>query len=311
MIPFLLALAGSILAQQPGTSRTTLVTVADARNHPIVDLGPDDVVIREGPGDAVGPGGTPDPGSPGHPDARRAPDAASVREIISVHTADYPVIVLIDTGSAARDDFPLIRKAAARFIDRLGRRPIAIGTLANPPALVTDFEDGLERVLGRLDALTADAARESAPLQSIAMAARKLAASGALFSAIVVLSATGVDRPTGRGEELIGPIIDSGVIVQVIANGANRPPPGTPVGQESLDQRGNHLLRDVAQQTLGQFTSIYSAASYQAALDRLADRMSNELMIEYLVPAGSKATDVRVGVRIPGARVRGLGVRPR
>jgi len=34
-------------------------------------------------------------------------------------------------------------------------------------------------------------------------------------------------------------------------------------------------------------------------------------MIEYLVPTQSKATDVKVGVRIPGARVRGFGVAPR
>ena len=31
------------------------------------------------------------------------------------------------------------------------------------------------------------------------------------------------------------------------------------------------------------------------------------MMIEYLVPVGSKPIDVKVGVRIPGARVRGLG----
>jgi hypothetical protein len=35
------------------------------------------------------------------------------------------------------------------------------------------------------------------------------------------------------------------------------------------------------------------------------------MMIEYLVPVGSKPSDVKVGVRIVGARVRGLGVAPR
>ena len=53
------------------------------------------------------------------------------------------------------------------------------------------------------------------------------------------------------------------------------------------------------------------AASYQAALDRLADRLSSEMMIEYIVPVGSKPRDVKVGVRVIGARVRGLGVAPR
>jgi hypothetical protein len=269
-------------AAQPGTSRMTLVTVTDARNQPIVDLGPDDVVIRE---------------------------AAAAREILNVHTADYPVIVLIDTGAGARDDLPQMLKAVSRFVDRLGRRPVAIGTLANPPALVTGFEDNLERVLERLDLLKADASSNSVPLQAAVMAARKLTETGSPFSAIVVVSATDGDRSAGSPQELIGPIIDSGAILHVVAN---RPPPSAAAGQPSQMENANgRVLRDVTQQTLGQFTPIYSAASYQAALDRLADRMSNELMIEYLVPAGSKASDVRVGVRIPGARVRGLGVRPR
>jgi hypothetical protein len=35
------------------------------------------------------------------------------------------------------------------------------------------------------------------------------------------------------------------------------------------------------------------------------------MMIEYLVPVGSRPKDVKIGVRIIGARVRGLGVTPR
>ena len=286
-MPFLLVLFAFIspaVEPQGASSRTTLVTVTDARNQPIVDLAPDDVVIREGPG------------------------GSDTREILNVHTADYPVVVLIDTGAAATDDFPLIRKAVARFADRLGRRPVAIGTLANPPALVTGLEDDLAHVLKRLDALQADPSSDSAPLQAAAMAARKLSDSGSPFSAIVVISATDVDRSAGTPVELIGPIVDSGAIVQVIANWTHRPPAN---GNPLVSGDAARILRDVTQQTLGQFTAIYSSASYQAALDRLADRMSNELMIEYLVPAGSKASDVKVGVRIPGARVRGLGVRPR
>jgi len=281
----LLACTSPAAEPQAAASRVTLVTVTDGRNQPIVDLSPDDVVIREGT------------------------SGKDVREIVSVHTADYPIVVLIDTGGAARADFPQMRKAVARFVDRLGRRPVAIGTLASPPALLTSFDDPLERVLERLDQLEAGQASDSVPLQAATMAARKLTESGSPFSAIVIVSATEVDRSVGRAEELIGPIVESGAIVQVVAN---RTPPGmsgAPV--PSSDNDNSRLLRDVTQQTLGQFTAIYTAASYQAALDRLADRMSNELVIEYLVPAGSKASDVKVGVRIPGARVRGLGVRPR
>jgi hypothetical protein len=75
--------------------------------------------------------------------------------------------------------------------------------------------------------------------------------------------------------------------------------------------RSSPALRALAEQSRGDFTVIYSSASYQAALDRLADRLTSEMMIEYLVPVGSKPNDVKVGVRIIGAKVRGLGVAPR
>jgi hypothetical protein len=69
-------------------------------------------------------------------------------------------------------------------------------------------------------------------------------------------------------------------------------------------------LHALADQTRGQFTTIYSSASYQIALDRLADRLAPQLMVEYVVPIGSSSgNDVQLGVRIPGARVNGLGVR--
>ena len=285
MILLLLTLLafGSPAAPQAGTSRTTLVTVADARNQPIVDVGPDDVVIREGPA---------------------AAGSNATREVLSVHAADYPVIVLVDTGSAARDDFSQIRKAVGRFVDRLGRRPVAIGTLGDPPALLTSFDDEPEQAAQRLDALTVTSS-DSVLLQAVAMAAQKLRETGSIFSAIVVVSASASDRTASKPEELIGPIVDSGAIIHVVAN---RPPATVPSASPSEQAQ---MLRTVVQQTLGQITVIYSAASYQAALDRLAERMSSELMIEYLVPPGSKASDVKVGVRIPGARVRGLGVRPR
>jgi hypothetical protein len=100
---------------------------------------------------------------------------------------------------------------------------------------------------------------------------------------------------------MTAPVVDSGAAVHVIAN---RPAPAAaPASRQPL--------RALAAQTHGEFTTIYSAASYQSALDRLADRMSSEMMIEYLVPVGSKPKDVKVGIKVIGARVRGLGVAPR
>jgi hypothetical protein len=123
-----------------------------------------------------------------------------------------------------------------------------------------------------------------------------------LFSAVVALSAVPLsDAHDGESspDDAIGRIVDAGAIVHVIGN------------QKMAGGRVMQALRGLVDQTRGEYTPIYAAASYQAALDRLADRLSNELLIEYLVPPGSKPNDVKVGIRIPGGRVRGLGVAPR
>ena len=260
--------------QQVADSRTALVTVSDARSRFIVDLGPDDFVITEG---------------------------GQTREIIDARMADYPIVVLVDTGGAARESFPDIRKAVGRFLARLGQRPIALGTLSDPPTAAMSFDEDRARVAARLDALTVNGDTESLVLRSAGAAARTLREAAPRFSAIVIVSASALDSGRDTPEELIAPIIDSGAVVHAIVN---RGTPDVPIGG------GMDVVRRLSDQTHGVFTPIYSAASYQVALDRLAERLASEMMIDYIVPPRSAATDIQVGVRIPGARARGLGVRP-
>ena len=272
----LCAASQSVTAEpQTGASRVALAAVTTARNQPLVDVSEDDFVIQEG---------------------------GASREILSVRPADYPIIVLVDTGDDPRGDFELMRKAVAQFINRIGQRPVALGTFGTRPIMVTTFEDDRQTVLTKLDGLAAESGAGSLLLQGAALAGETIKSTGALFSAIVIVSATLEDTSRGTAEEMTAPVVDSGAAVHVIAN---RPAPAT--GGPAARQP----LRALAEQTHGEFTTIYSAASYQSALDRLADRMSSEMMIEYLVPVGSKPKDVKVGTKVIGARVRGLGVAPR
>ncbi len=279
---FALALSASIFTQsgsaepQTGASRLALASVTDPRNRPMVDVSADDFVIQEG---------------------------GAAREILSVRPADYPIVILLDTGSDARADFPWIQKAVARFIELIGPRPIALVTFGGTPALVATFEDDRQTVLAKLGATAAGASTGSLLLQGAALAGQTIHATGALFSAIVVLSATSADASRNPADELMAPVVDSNAILHVVANR-----PGQTVGGAL---RSNPALRALAEQSRGEFTVIYSASSYRAALDRLADRLTTEMMIEYLVPVGSKPNDVKVGIRVAGARIRGLGVAPR
>ena len=262
---------------QTGASRVALATVLDPKNHALMDVSADDFVIQE---------------------------AGVAREVLSVRPADYPIAILLDNGSDARGDFPTMRKAVAHFLERIGSRPVALGTFGNAPVLLTTFEDDRATVMKRLDAVEASTLAGSLLLQGAALAGQTISKTGALFSTIIILSSTPADASRNPPEEMVASIVDSGAILHVIANRA-APPSGAP------GLRPGQALRALAEQTRGQFTTIYSAASYQSALDRLADRLTSELLIEYIVPVGSKPNDVKVGVRVAGARVRGLGVAPR
>jgi hypothetical protein len=284
MMPLVLAIAIAALLspstplQQTGASRTALAIVSDSRNRSIVDVGVDDFVIQEG---------------------------GQAREVLSVRVADYPVVVMLDDGSDSRGDFAMQRKAVERFVERLGPRPIAVGTLSDPPRMLTTFEDDRQKTIERLEALELSSTAKSVLLQGAALGGETIRSAGALFAALVVLSATPIDASGGAPGELIPSIVDSRAVLHVIANRS------TQLSGAGGQVRSGQALRAIAEQTRGAYTVIYSPASYQAALDRLAERLTSEMMVEYLVPPDSKPVDVKVGVRMPGAHVRGLGVAPR
>jgi hypothetical protein len=262
---------------QTGASRFALVTVLDPRGKAVVDVGADDFVVQE---------------------------AGAAREILSVRPADYPVVLVLDTGRDARGDFDLIRKAAEHFLERLGPRPLEIVTAGGTPKVIADFEDERDTVMTRLAELSGDPNAASAILQAAALAAQTILRSQLLFSSIVILSSSTVDGSQGLPDPMLASLVDSNAILHVVANRSVQAMSGTGF-------RPGAAIKAVAEQSRGEYTVIYSAASFQSALDRLAERLTTEMLVEYIVPVGSKPNDVKLGVRLVGARVRGLGVAPR
>ena len=204
----------------------------------------------------------------------------------------------------------MCRRSAApscRFISRLGPRAVAISTLANPPAIVAAFEDDRAAALARLEHAAVNPTAMLAPIEAVSSAARLIGETGAPFSAIVVVSARPIDTSQPAAPGVSQTIFESGAFVSAVVRRA----PETVPGGRGLSARPDDrdMLRDLSDQTHGQYISVFSPASYSVALDRLADRLATEMMIQYLIPSGDPSTaDVRVGVKAPGARVRGLGV---
>jgi hypothetical protein len=270
------SMTASAASQAQAAGRMLLASVVDASGKTQVDFGVDDFVIQEG---------------------------GDTREVLDVHVADYPIVLLIDDDSQANQVEP-IKAAIARFIARIGERPVAIGTLSNPSEFVASLEDTREQVLERLGKMAAKPGNPST-LPAVAHAARVLHDTGSPFSAIVVVTGRAIDARDPVEGDLLPAITESGAAVHVVESQASQLNAADATGGEPVPD----LLRVLADQTHGQYTTIFSSASYGTALDRLADKLSAELMIQYLVPPGEQGGDVRVGVRRPGSRVVGLGVK--
>jgi hypothetical protein len=265
--------------QEPAGSRVVLVAVTDAQNRPVVDLDTDDFQLEE---------------------------SGERREVFEARIADYPVVVLLDNGVDARGDVETIRSAAARFITRIGERSVAVVTMASPPEIIASFEDDRAAVLARLGTSSASTAPR-APLEALANAARLVRDAGAPFSAVIVVAAGPLETTASEAAGLLRAILESRAFVHGVGRRPSAAPtPGSLGGTPGVD---SDLLRDLSSRTGGQFTTIFSPPSYAIALDRLADRLTAEFMVEYLVPPGTTSgSEVRVGVRLPGVRVRGMGV---
>jgi len=253
--------------RQTPASRLVLASVTDGQGRPLLDLDPDDFVSSE--------------------NGQRC-------EVVAAFGADYPVIVLVDNSSEARGDLDTIRSAVVRFLSRVGERFVAVGTLTDPPAMLTSFDDERSAVLARVEQLSASQTSVLMPIEAVALAARAVKENGSPFSAIVIVSAHSVDAAQPQNTRLLPDIFDSGAVVHVVS-------------RASAPRLQADLLRDLADQTRGNFTTVFSAPSYAVALNNLADRLGTEMMVEYFAPPGP-AGEVQIGVRIPGAHVRGVRV---
>ena len=267
------ALQGSVppSLRQQAASRFILASITDTDGRPVVDVGPDDFVIRED---------------------------GQLRDVLTVRLADYPIAIVIDNDRWADRDSEAIRRATRRFIERIGHRPIAVASTV-PPRLVATFSEDRERVLERVDKLRKGRSTDGL-LQALATAARLVQENGAPFSAIVVVTA---NLGGAVARESLNPVIESGATVHVvlqqrIAGGASH-----------TQQQTGEALISLVDETHGQLTTIYSADSYQVALDRQANQLATELMVEYVVPDASiKGVRPQLGIRLSGMKASFWGV---
>ena len=152
-------------------------------------------------------------------------ETGQLRDVLSVRVADYPLALVLDNGQGAGRDLEAIRRAAARFIGRVGRRPVAVA-LSDPPGLIATLDDERAIVMQRLEKATVTSSSEGL-FQAIVAAARALQETGSPFSAIIVVSAAPVSSVPA---EVLMPILESGASVHVVVHREASAAPGETPG---------------------------------------------------------------------------------
>jgi hypothetical protein len=260
----------SALGPQVVATGTLVATVVDRLGAPIVDLDADDFVVEA--------------------------DGAA-QPVLSAQIADYPIVLLADRGRSVEES-ESIRDSVLRFLKRVGaERTTAVGTLDAGTPLLVPFERSRAEALAVLEQpwLPQGGAQ---PLAAVANASRLLKEGAIPFGAVVLVWSVEEGRALlGESPETLSALFDMGASLHVVARRAAADAP-----QGAAEQ----FLRRLADRTAGRFTEIYTVGSYAAAVNAAADRFASEVMVQYLAGPADRGANLRVGVRIPGARVTGI-----
>ena len=283
--------AASVLPLQP-PSRFVLASVVDPQaDTPVAGLGADDFVVQEG---------------------------TARCETIGARPASYPIAVLVDTSSAARTQFPEMRKAVRQLVDRLSGRDVALYTFGDRAFRVVDYTRDTTRLARAVDQLFALPDGESHVLDAIIEAGRDLSKREPAVAMIIVVSAGANNQSSRSPREVIEPVLASHSIVHVaemrtIAASGRL---GNVRGRRNFtsDRAAEaglglqELLQAIVERTRGDYDRVFSASGYYASLERLQRRLAAEVVLEYVSAGGDGTAPLRIGTRVPGGEVRAIGL---
>jgi hypothetical protein len=277
------------ISAQPA-SRFVLASVTAPSGEPLVGLAADDFIVSDG---------------------------GELREVLNATPAAYPVAVLVDTSQAARTEFITLRNAVRQFVDRLSGRDVALYTFGERALRVVDFTRDTAKLHKAVDSLFAGPNADSHVLDAIIEASADIRRRESPVTLMTVVSAGGNDQSNRTPREVFDAVLSTRTIVHVVdmrtprASGrlnnvrGRRSTTGDRSAEAALALE--EVMRGLAGRTEGSYHLIYSASGYQPNLDALQRTLAAEMVVEYAAPNGGPAM-LRMGTRIAGAAVRGIGL---
>ena len=274
--------AAAQVTATPPITRTVYFNAFDDNGLAVDDLSPADLSVKEG---------------------------GKARDVVAIRPAKalMQIALIVDDNGTG-----LFRAPLYRFVQRLqGKAEFSIVTVVGQPLRLTDYTmDG--RILG--DVLTSLSARPGTPdggqlLQGIYEAAMDLTKREAPRPIIIALSIPGDEHTTLPARHVLDKLKDSGASLHVflVAKSAARQTAPVTKPSELLEENMNlgEVLGDGSKQSGGTREDILASAGTLAGLQRLAEDLLRQQVIEYDLPPGTKRSDrISISVKRKGVSLR-------
>jgi len=273
------------------SNRFVLASVVDGQSEmPILGLSAEDFVVQEG---------------------------TSRCDTLNARPASYPIAILVDTSQAARTQFSEMRKAVRQIVGRMSGREVGLYTFGERSFRVLDYTRDTTKLERAVDQLFALPDGESHVLDAIIEAGKDISRREPAVAMILVVSAGANDQSSRTPREVFDAVLASHSIVHVVemrAIGASGRLGNVRGRRNFTSDRSaeaalglQEVLQAIVAQTQGDYDRVFSSSGYHASLERLQRRLAAEVVVEY-IPGGGDSKSLRIGTRVPGATVRGIGL---
>jgi VWFA-related protein len=246
------------------------VSAVDRKNVPVTDLTAADFVVKEG---------------------------GRVREIVRVQRAAAPMdiaMIIDDSGDG------IFRYAVAGFIDQLyGRAQFSIGRVVGQFQRIVDYTSDIERLRTALLGLGVmhETPKGGQVVEAVMQAAKEQQQRDSERPIIIVLTDTDAEYSSLPAQHVLDELQRSGAVMYVISVVRRLPLNSAPGAQAATDKPSdllerqldiNRVLGDGPKQSGGRRAEIAGLAGQIPALQEIAEELTRQYLITYIVPAGEK-----------------------
>ncbi|MDH4063470.1 MAG: hypothetical protein OEW19_03660 [Acidobacteriota bacterium] len=282
--------AWGVGSTQTATSvRSVLVSVSDAGGLPVVGLLPDDFVI----------------------------DASGIPvDALTATPSTHPLVLLVDTGAAAREYVTTFRAPLVRFVERTALSPLSLVTFGDIPVVAVKFTPDGRRVTKGLNGLFARPETASYLQDGLYRVAQEVRRLEVPLADAVVVTAPSFDASRRDTDRLIRDLIESHVRVHVVAQrtrvSANMPTPPpksmrTVSAADALVYTSREqiaTLTDISAATGGTIQQVDLQSGLADALRQIHEQHLGEYIVEFRPPSADvSAESFRFKVNLPGVRM--------